>query len=115
LPKFSDTWDKRRLDLLQLGAFAPESIPVGAVYMLTNTAGVPNAPCISHMPPRDAMVELLANIYGNRLFHDELRLRELDTLQYIVNNMPVRVAATGAQANLIPRFCEVLLDDLRRP
>ena len=114
LPKFSDTWDKRRLDLLQIGAFAHESIPVGGVYMLTNTAGVPNAPCIAHIPPRDAMVELLANVYGNRLFHDELRLRELDTLQHIVNNVPVKVAATGAQAHLIPRFCEVLLDDLHR-
>ena len=60
------------------------------------------------------MVELLANVYGNRLFHDELRLRELDTLQHIVNNVPVKVAATGAQAHLIPRFCEVLLDDLHR-
>ena len=60
------------------------------------------------------MVELLANVYGNRLFHDELRLRELDTLHHIVNNVPVKVAATGAQAQLIPRFCEVLLDDLHR-
>jgi hypothetical protein len=115
LPKFSDTWDKRRLDLLEIDAFATESIPVGGVYMLTNTGEFPNAPCIAPMPARDAMVELLANVYANRLFHDELRLRELDTLQYVVNNVPVKVAVTGAQVHLIPRFCEVLLDDLRRP
>ena len=112
LPRFSHTWDKRRLDLMEIGAFATEPVPLGRVYMLTNTEGFPNAPCVAPMPTRDAMVELLANVYANRLLHDELRLRELDTLQQVVSSVPVKVAATGAQPHLIPRFCEVLLDDL---
>lgn len=115
LPRFSDTWDKRRLNLLELGAFTTESLPVAAVYMLTNTKGFPDAPCIAPISStRDAMVELLANVYANRLFHDALRLRELDTLQQVVTRVPVRVAATGGLSHLIPRFCNVLLDDLHR-
>jgi len=113
LPRFSDTWDKRRLDLLEIGAFATEPVLLGRIYMLTNTESVPNAPCIAAMSRRDAMVELLANVYANRLCHDELRLRELDTLQHVVSSVPVKVAATGAQPHLISCFCEVLLDDLR--
>lgn len=112
LPRFSSTWDKHRLDLMDIGAFATEPVALGRVYLLTNTEGFPNAPCVAPLPTRDAMVELLANVYANRLFHDELRLRELDTLQHVVSSVPVKVAATGAQPHLIPRFCEVLLDDL---
>jgi hypothetical protein len=112
LPRFSDTWDKRRLDLVKMGAFATDSVPVGRVYLLTNTEGFPNAPCVAPLPARDAMVELLANIYGNRLFHHDLRIRELETVHHVVTSVPVKVAATGAQPHLIPRFCEILLDDL---
>lgn len=115
LPRFSETWDKRRLDLLEMGAFAAESVPVGRVYLLTNTEGFPNAPCIDRLSTRVAMVELLANVYANRLFHQELRVRELDTLRPLVASVPVKVAATGAKPHLINRFCEVLLDDLHRP
>ena len=114
LPRFSDTWEKRRLDLTEMGAFSSGTVRLGGVYMLTNTDSVPNAPCITALSTGGAMVELLANVYGNRLFHDELRMRELDTVHRVVRSVPVRVAATGAEQRLIGRFCEVLLDDLHR-
>jgi hypothetical protein len=112
LPAFSETWDKRRLDLLDIEAFSPGPVPLGAVYLLTNTEGIPNAPCITALSARAAMMELLANVYGNRLLHDELRLRELDAMHRIVATVPVRVAATGAEQRLIGRFCDTLLADL---
>ena len=111
LPAFSETWDKRRLDLLDLDAFSRGPVPLGAVYMLTNTKGIPNAPCITPLPARTAMLELLANVYGNRLFHEELRLRELDAVHRIAASVPVRVAATGAERRFIGRFCDTLLED----
>lgn len=112
LPVFSPTWNKRRLDLLDIEAFSPGPVPVGAVYMLTNTGGIPSAPCIAPLSPRDAMLELLANVYGNRLFHDDLKLRELDAVHRIAASVPVRVAVTGAERRFIGRFCDMLLEDL---
>jgi len=38
LPKFSDTGTKHRLDLAATGAFTHGSLPVAAIYMLTNHA-----------------------------------------------------------------------------
>jgi hypothetical protein len=58
------------------------------------------------------MAELLANVYGNRLLHEELRLRELDTVHAVASTVPVKVATPAADGRLIERFCEVILDDL---
>jgi hypothetical protein len=112
LPRFSESWDKRRLDLAQMGAFAARSVPLGAVYMLTNTSGVPNAPCVLPTSPGEAMAELLANVYANRVLHDELRLQELNTVHHVVSSVPVKAVATGARPELVSRFCDVLLADL---
>jgi hypothetical protein len=113
LPRFSSNWEKRRLDIAAAGAFSPGALPLAAVYMLTNHGGVADAPCVSLMSSRDAMMELLANIYGNRLFHSELRLRELDTMHHVVSTVPVKAAVTGGRGTPVERFCEVVLDDVR--
>jgi hypothetical protein len=112
LPKFSETWDKHRLDLTASGAFSTAAVPLGGVYLLANTEGIPGAPCVAPISAGEAMVELLANVYGNRLFHHELRLRELDTVHRVVSSVPVKIAATGAEPRTLERFCRVLLDDL---
>ena len=60
------------------------------------------------------MVELLANVYGNRLFHRELRLYELDLVHHVVSTVPVKVADRVRGAS-IEEFCEVLLNDVSHP
>lgn len=114
LPRFSGGWDKRRLDLTATGAFARGSVPLGAVYMLSNGGVRPAAPCITSISSGRAMVELLANVYGNRLFHRELRLYELDLVHHVVSTVPVKVADRVRGAS-IEEFCEVLLNDVSHP
>jgi hypothetical protein len=112
LPLFSDSWQKRRLDLSETRKFSACSTPVGGVYMLTNQPGHRDAPYVEPMSSGDAMAELLANVYGNRLFHEQLRMRELDVVHRLASAVPVRAAITGAEPRLIGRFCETLLADL---
>ncbi|HEY6213801.1 MAG TPA: hypothetical protein VIW45_16020, partial [Vicinamibacterales bacterium] len=90
LPRFSDTWEKRRLDLTEAGTLASASATIGGVYMLTNSAGTRDAPYIEPMSSGEAMAELLANVYGNRLFHEALRLRELDVVHRVAGTVPVK-------------------------
>jgi len=113
LPRFSDNWEKRRLDLAQTGAFSHRSLPVAAIYVLTNHDSVPDAPCVRPMSSGEAMVELLANIYANRLFHRELRLRELDMVHRVARTIPVKEGVTGGWSRPVERFCEVVLGDVR--
>ena len=113
LPRFSENWEKRRLDIAATGVFSHRSLPVAAIYMLTNHSGRPDAPCLQPISSGAAMVELLANIYANRLFHRELRVRELDTVHRVVQTIPVKQAVTGGWSRPVERFCEVVLDDVR--
>jgi hypothetical protein len=39
LPRFSENWEKRRLDIAATGVFSHRSLPVAAIYMLTNHSG----------------------------------------------------------------------------
>jgi len=112
LPKFSETWDKRRFDLTALGALATTAVPLGGAYLLTNRAR-PTAPCTEPLSSGQAILELLANVYGNRLFHDRLRVQELDVIHRLVASVPVKVATTGGDGRFLERFCEVILEDVR--
>jgi hypothetical protein len=112
LPRFMPGWEKRRLDLVAIGAFAARSVPLGAVYLLADRGEHPDAPCVSPVSSGDAMVKLLGNIYGNRMFHEELRVHELDIIHRIVGTVPVKAAAAGADGSTLERFCEVILDDV---
>lgn len=113
LPRFSDNWEKRRFDLSATGAFSDRSLPIAGIYVLTNHATAPDAPCVRTMSSGQAMVELLANIYANRLFHPELRVRELDMVHRIARTIPVKEGVTGGWSSPVKRFCEVVLDDVR--
>jgi len=113
LPRFSDSWEKRRLDLAASGAFSDRTLPIAGIYVLTNHASAPDAPCVRTMTSGQAMVELLANIYANRLFHPELRVRELDMVHRIARTIPVKEGVTGGWSSPVERFCEVVLDDVR--
>jgi hypothetical protein len=113
LPKFSENWDKRRVDLDAVGAFAHGSRPLGAIYLLDNNPDLAARPSVTDVSRRDAMVALLANIYVNYLFHDELRVREVDTVHRLVSTVPVKSATTGGPLTPVGRFCQVVLDDIR--
>jgi hypothetical protein len=112
LPRFMPGWEKRRLDLAAAGTFAVRSVPLGAVYLLADRGKHRDAPCVSPVSGGEAMVKLLGNIYGNRMFHEELRVYELDIVHRIVGTVPVKSAAAEADGRALERFCEVILDDV---
>jgi hypothetical protein len=113
LPPFTPGWDKRCMDLTATGSFADEALPLSAIYLLSCRAGR-DLPRILPLSPGDAMMGLLANIYGNRLLHMELRVRELDLVRHLVATVPVRQAVHGAASAALQQWCEVILDDLTR-
>lgn len=114
LPHFTPEWNKRRLDLTACRAFADKPLPLRAVYLLGPRAAAPAAPCVSPISIRQAMVQLLANIYGNRLLHEELRASELDTVHQLAASVPIKAATANQDGNSLEKFCSVILDDLRR-
>jgi hypothetical protein len=112
LPTFTPGWDKRCLDLTPPGRFAAWPLPLCAVYVLSGR-GVRGAPGVAPMSPGRAMLALLGNIYGNLLFHRELRVQELDTVRRLASTIPVSAAFSGGDSSALSAFCDAVLDDCR--
>ena len=113
LEPFSANWDKRRLDLRAIGALSLESSPLAAVYLLGERTPAGSAPRLEPLAPRDAVVQLLGNVYASALLHDELRARELDVLSRLVRTVPVRAARACDDPGQLQRFCESIIADAR--
>jgi hypothetical protein len=113
LPHFSPGWNKRRLDLTARRAFVDRPLPLGAVYLLEPRSVAPAAPRVSPVSVRHAMVQMLGNIYGNQLLHEELRTSELDTIHHLAATVPIKTATADRDGTSLGRFCSLILDDLR--
>jgi hypothetical protein len=112
LPAFTPGWDKRCLDLTPTGRFAAWPLPLCAIYLLSGH-GDQGVPGVSSISPGDAMLALLGNIYGNLLFHRELRVQELDTVRRLAATVPVSAAFSGADSSALPAFCAAVLGHCR--
>jgi hypothetical protein len=113
LEPFSANWDKRRLDLRAPGALTLESSPLAAVYVLGERTPAGSPPRLEPLARRDAVVQLLGNVYGSALLHDALRARELDVLSRLARTVPVRAALPCADPARLRHFCEAVLADAR--
>ncbi len=111
LPPFTPGWDKRCLDLTATDGFVRGLLPLSAIYLLSNRPGS-GVPHIATPRRADAVMALLGNIYGNRLFHQELRVKELDTVRSLAAAVPVREALRSADLGALTTFCEVIVEDL---
>ncbi len=109
LPRISDGWQKRRLDLGSTGAFAAHDVPLRAVYVLSGR-GTTAEGRIAPLTSGEAMVHLLGNIYGNRLLHEEMRVTELDLVHRLVGSLPVRIATASGDGRKLGQFCDMILD-----
>ena len=113
LPPFTPGWDKRRLDLKARDAFVDGPLPLRAVYLLAPRSDAPAAPFVSPISLGQAMVQLLGNIYGNQLLHEELRTSELDTIHRLAASVPIKAATADQDGTSLEKFCSLILHDLR--
>jgi hypothetical protein len=110
LPVFAAGWDKRCLALTETSSFVGRPLRLRAIYLLSHRAC--SAPTVAPAATGAAMIALLGNIYGNLLFHRELRVQEMDTIRSLITTVPVRNIIAGNDPAALPALCEVVLDDL---
>ena len=111
LPRFTAGWDKRCLALTEAGSFVDRPLRLSAVYLLSDRS-VSGAPSVAPAPAGAVMIALLGNIYGNRLFHRELRVQEMDMIRRLATVVPVRRMIPGVDPAALRELCEIILDDL---
>ena len=115
LPRLSETWEKRFLDLEQHGyqvARHPHSL--AAVYLLAGEPSSPEAPTVVELSERQALIALVANSYANLSPDAPMRAHEFDLLVRLVHRFPVR-RIHRPETGLDPtRLCEFIVADFRR-
>jgi hypothetical protein len=115
LPPFTPGWEKRCFDL-SAGDLPPVQAQqtLRSIYLISDEE-VTGTPRITPVSGRAAMMALLGNIYGSRLFHRELRVRELDLVRTLAASLPVKRVSRGPGQASIDALCDAVLDDLTCP
>lgn len=117
LPHIVPSWDKRLLSLTSSQyAFQERPLPVGAIYLLGDRSDDANAPRTAQLAPRDALLQLLANSYVKYLLDRPMRVHEFDLLSRLIeSDIPVRRVVAHTDSSLLPRLCETIVNDFRKP
>jgi hypothetical protein len=112
LPDLTPTWDKKYLGLDGVRAnFADRALPVGTVYLLAARSQDLTAPRIEEIPPREALMELVANTYMNQLLTREQRAAEFELLSRFVSRVEVKRLVPHRDAAKIEMLCEIIEND----
>ena len=111
LPRFIPNWEKRRLDLGSQGTrFESRALPLGAIYILGERLSDP-APFVEAIPPRAALLSLVADTYANKILDQDMRAREFEFLGRLVTTVPIRRICPHQDASRLEDLCGVIRDD----
>jgi hypothetical protein len=109
IPEFATTWDKGRLALTDHGLpFQEQALPLGAVFLLGERTSDSTAPWLEAAPPREGLIELVANSYGTNLLEKDLRAREFKLLAGLIAKVPVWRVRPNTDRARLPALCDLI-------
>jgi len=109
LPRLTPNWDKCYLDLTQ--QFQQESLPLAAIYLLDVRRGDSTAPRVEPLDRAEGLMSLVANTYATKLMDKQMRAREFELLNRVLNNVLLRRVIPHTDPARIPELCDSILDD----
>jgi hypothetical protein len=109
LPRLTPNWDKCYLDLTQ--QFQQESLPLAAIYLLDVRRDDSTAPRVEPLDRAEGLMSLVANTYATKLMDKQMRAREFEVLNRVLNNVPLRRVIPHTDPARIPELCDSILDD----
>ncbi|HEX4784357.1 MAG TPA: hypothetical protein VH350_08440 [Candidatus Sulfotelmatobacter sp.] len=113
LPRLTSSWEKRYLDLRDVGQqFESAPLPLAAVYLLNDPQTT--AEDIEEVAPSAAMMQLLANVYVNYLLDDRYRETDFVRISKLVNTVTIRQVNLRHDFTALERICHSLVADSRR-
>jgi hypothetical protein len=95
--------------------FQSEPMPIGAIYLLAERGGHPDAPCVEPISPVDGLISMVANTYVTRFLDRSMRAHELLQLSQLVNQVPVRKLYPNRETSRLATLCKVILEDIDSP
>lgn len=112
LPLLTPTWDKRYLDLTQVGyGFQDQPLPLAAVYVLSERSDEATAPFVEAVTSRDGLMTLVTNTYANYLLDRPMREYEFVVLSRLIDQVPMRKVIPHSDPSRLSQLCETILAD----
>ena len=113
-PRLVPGWEKRYADLAATEQFAPEHLPLRAIYALGERRTGLETAVTESLAPRRALLELVANSYAGRLPGASARQIEFELLSRVITEVPVRRLILSEDWTTISALGETLRDDLAK-
>ncbi len=115
LPRLSETWDKRFLDLESHGyRYARGSHSLAAVYLLDWQSESCPGPEIEELAGSSGLVALAANSYVAHMLDRQMRAFEFDFLTRLLQRFPVRRLKIPGGGLAPAEVCDLITADFRR-
>ncbi|MFI5072712.1 MAG: hypothetical protein ACHP8A_17670, partial [Terriglobales bacterium] len=94
--------------------FEREALPLAAIYVLANRSAEPRAPLIELLPPQRALMNLVANTYGNAILDSTMRAQEFRVLGQIAGSVPIRSLIARDGTAQLTQLYDLICGDLAR-
>lgn len=114
LPHITPNWEKRYLDLTGPGfQFQSEALRLSAIYVLSNRTTDASAPFLETLSAQEGLIQLVGNTHANYLLDSPMRLQEFESLSQLVKRVSLRRVIPADNPSLLPRLCDIILNDFR--
>ena len=94
--------------------FQRQALPLAAIYVLAERSADSRAPFIEGLPPQAALMNLVANTYGNTILDSTMRAQEFRVLGQIAESLPIRSLVAGVDATQFDRLYALVREDMTR-
>lgn len=92
--------------------FQREALPLAAIYVLAERSIDSRAPFIEVLPPQTALMNLVANTYGNTVLDSAMRAQEFRVLGQIAESLPIRSLVARDDTEQMARLYDLVCEDL---
>lgn len=107
------TWDKRYLDLNQLGLYQSQPLPLKGIYLIGDRQNEGTAPRIEEISSTEKMVNLLANTYATYEFDKKMQINDFQVLGKIAKQVKIKRLISYKNPNYLDKLCDIIVNDLQ--
>lgn len=106
------TWDKRYLDLHELGLYQSQPLPLKGIYLIGDRQNIDTAPRIEEISSTEKMVNLLANTYASYEFDKKMQIRDFQVFGEIAKKVKIKRLIDYKNLKNPDKLCDIILKDL---
>lgn len=107
------TWEKRYLDLNQLGLYQSKPLPLDRIYIIGERNNNYDAPKTELIASSEKMLNLLTNTYASYEFDKKMQVNDFLVLGKLAKQVTIKRLISHTNPKYLDKLCDVVLEDLK--